>query len=118
MYEFRIRGYKGSLDPYYYNPMEPVDVTVMAVNKSIALFKAQQIVESYIHPDTISMEIRECCSNISEVHPVDEFICSNCGLILRDYNRYEVDEDADPPDENMYEFEIKFCPRCGREVVE
>ena len=118
MYQFKIKGYEGSLDPYYYNPMKPVDVTVFAPNKEIASFNAEKIVGSYIHPDTISMEIRDCCTNDSKVHPVDEFICSKCGLILRDLCRYEVDEDAEPPDENCYEFEVKFCPRCGREVVE
>ena len=55
--------------------------------------------------------------NISKMHPSDEFICSNCGLITRDNCRYEIDEDADG-DETCYEFEIKYCPRCGRKIVE
>lgn len=56
------------------------------------------------------------CTNDSRCHPVDEFICSNCGFITRDCCRYEIDEDADPPDENCYEFEFKYCPRCGSKV--
>ena len=56
------------------------------------------------------------CENISEMHPVDEFICSECGLIMRDLMRYEYDEDKG--DESCYEFEFKYCPRCGRKVVE
>lgn len=56
------------------------------------------------------------CENISDYHPVDEFICSKCGLIMRELQRYEIDEDTD--DENCYEFEFKYCPRCGRKVIE
>ncbi len=55
--------------------------------------------------------------NDSKMHPSDEFICSNCGLITRDNCRYEIDEDADG-DESCYEFEIKYCPRCGRKIIE
>ncbi len=55
--------------------------------------------------------------NDSKMHPSDEFICSNCGLITRENCRYEVDEDADG-DETCYEFEIKYCPRCGRKIIE
>ena len=53
--------------------------------------------------------------NITENHPVDEFICSECGLITRENTRIEIDEDADG-DEVECEFEIKFCPRCGVKV--
>lgn len=53
--------------------------------------------------------------NITENHPVDEFICSECGLITRENTRIEIDEDADG-DEAECEFEIKFCPRCGVKV--
>lgn len=60
----------------------------------------------------------EHCENETEMHPVDEFVCSSCGLIMRDISRWEIDFDADPIDESQIEFEIKFCPRCGRKVVE
>jgi hypothetical protein len=55
------------------------------------------------------------CENLTENHPVDEFICSECGLITRENTRIEIDEDADG-DEAECEFEIKFCPRCGSKV--
>lgn len=54
--------------------------------------------------------------NITKNHPVDEFICSECGLIMRDCCRYEIDEDTDPPDENCYEFKFRYCPRCGIKI--
>lgn len=56
------------------------------------------------------------CENISNCNPVDEFICSKCGLIMRELRRYEIDEDIN--DENCYEFEFKYCPRYGRRVIE
>lgn len=54
--------------------------------------------------------------NDSKMHFSDEFICSHCGLILKENCRYEVDEENG--DETCYEFEIKYCPRCGRKIIE
>lgn len=56
------------------------------------------------------------CKNVSDCHPVDEFICSNCNLIMRDCCRYEIDEDADG-DESCFEFAFRYCPRCGAKVI-
>lgn len=53
--------------------------------------------------------------SISEKHYSDEFICSECGLIMRECCRYEIDEDADG-DESCYGFEFKYCPRCGAKM--
>ena len=52
--------------------------------------------------------------NISKMHPVDEFICSECGAIFRDVPLVVIDEENE--DELYYEFEFKFCPRCGAKV--
>ena len=54
--------------------------------------------------------------NISECNPVDEFICSNCGLIMRDFSQIRTDED----DEYEYccEFEFSYCPKCGYRITE
>jgi hypothetical protein len=52
--------------------------------------------------------------NISQMHPSDEFICENCGLIIRECCRYEINEDDG--DEICYEFPYRFCPRCGMKV--
>lgn len=54
--------------------------------------------------------------NITKRHPVDEFVCSECGIILFDYERLEIDEDED--DESCYEYEFKFCPNCGAKMDE
>lgn len=52
--------------------------------------------------------------NITKQHPVDEFICSECGLVCRDNGRYVYDEWAD--DWSLYEFEFKYCPNCGAKM--
>jgi hypothetical protein len=53
--------------------------------------------------------------SISKLHYSDEFICSECGLIMRECCRYEIDEDADG-DESCYGFEFKYCPNCGAKM--
>ncbi len=53
--------------------------------------------------------------NISNNDPVDEFICSECGLTMRDWIGYKYDDDEC---ENCYAFEFSYCPRCGVEIEE
>lgn len=48
---------------------------------------------------------------MTDMHPVDEFICSECGLILRDLTETRIDEENE--DECYFEFECKYCPNCG-----
>lgn len=59
---------------------------------------------------------RKTCKNITKCHPVDEFICSECGLILQDY--HEIGIDREDGDEYFFEFEIRYCPCCGAKVVD
>jgi len=54
--------------------------------------------------------------NASDMHPTDEFICSECGLIMRDLHRYEYDEDREY--ESCYEYIFSYCPRCGVKIDE
>ena len=50
--------------------------------------------------------------NITDQHPVDQFICSECGAIFEDFSLCKIDEDSG--DKEYYEYELKFCPACGR----
>lgn len=50
------------------------------------------------------------CQNITKENPVDDFVCSKCGLHVHDWIRER--------DEDYYEFELKYCPNCGAKVVE
>ena len=55
-------------------------------------------------------------ANVSDMHPTDEFICSECGIVIRDLCRYEYDEDTE--DESCFEFVVKYCPNCGALIKE
>ena len=48
--------------------------------------------------------------NLSEQHPADEFVCSECGFTTQEFDSYDPEEDA------HYEFIIKFCPNCGADM--
>ena len=68
------------------------------------------------HGNTLALrgkvEVAETCENLNETyHEVDEFICSNCGLHLEDWNRFVTDEYGG---ERYYkEFKLRYCPKCG-----
>lgn len=55
------------------------------------------------------------CKNISELHGVDGFKCSKCGISIVDYVEEKVDENYDV---SYKEYEFKYCPNCGAKVVE
>ena len=48
--------------------------------------------------------------NITDMHPVDEFICSECGINLTEFCGYVPEEDI------MYEYKFKYCPECGAKM--
>lgn len=52
--------------------------------------------------------------NLSAVS--DRFFCEKCGIRLEDCTRVIFDEDAEYTTYQEYEF--KFCPECGRKIVE
>ena len=56
------------------------------------------------------------CTNESEMHPVDGFTCSKCGITIVDYVEEMVDEEE--YDTTYYEYAFKYCPNCGAKVVE
>lgn len=48
--------------------------------------------------------------NVTDINPVDEFICSECGFICKELSGYDKEEDV------HYEYEPKFCPECGAKM--
>lgn len=52
--------------------------------------------------------------NITENNPVDEFVCSKCGIILEDWSRVEIDEDDG--ERTNHEYVFRFCPNCGAKM--
>ena len=59
--------------------------------------------------------VEKTCKNIAEMHPVDGFTCSECGITIVDYVEERVDDDCHA---SYYEYEFKYCPNCGAKVVE
>lgn len=57
------------------------------------------------------------CTNESEYNLVDGFECSNCGIIIENYNEIEIDEDY-PEDRCMKEYAPRYCPNCGRKIID
>ena len=56
------------------------------------------------------------CANLSEFDSIDEFECSNCGIVLSEYQQIEIDEDDG--ERFFYDYRPKYCPNCGRKIVE
>lgn len=52
--------------------------------------------------------------NLSAVS--DRFFCEKCGIRLEDCVKAVYDEEDE--DTKYQEYEFKFCPECGRKVVE
>ena len=55
------------------------------------------------------------CTNLSEFDSIDEFECSNCGIVLSEYQQIEIDEDDGK--RFFYDYRPKYCPNCGRKIV-
>lgn len=45
---------------------------------------------------------------------VDQFICKECGIHLREWSCYKIDEDNG--EEYSYEYSFNYCPNCGRKI--
>lgn len=45
--------------------------------------------------------------NETQMNPVDEFICSECGFTVQDFEGYDNEEEV------YYEFNPHYCPNCG-----
>ena len=56
------------------------------------------------------------CINESEYDSIDEFECSNCGIVLSEYQQVEIDEDDG--ERFFYDYRPKYCPNCGRKIVD
>lgn len=58
----------------------------------------------------------ETCTNESEYDSTEEFRCSNCGFTLVEHKEYAVGEDDG--EEYYFNFKPKYCPNCGRKIVD
>lgn len=58
----------------------------------------------------------ETCTNGSTYDSRDVFKCSNCGFISVDHTGLKIDEDNRA--ESYYCYRPKYCPNCGRKIVD
>lgn len=87
------------------------------VDQALALHNAKNQKRGYYQPKETT------CKNIGDksnpLHEVDQFVCSECRIHLEDQVKIEYDEDFGyPPEKFIYEYTFKFCPNCGKKVVE
>ena len=54
--------------------------------------------------------------NVSPENPVNGFVCLKCGIALEEWRELLIGTDGEVSARGEYEF--KFCPECGRKVVE
>lgn len=66
--------------------------------------------------ERIKIMTNETTRNVSYYNPVDGFVCDKCNISLVDWMRAEYDEELD--DISYYEYEFRYCPHCGRKVVD
>ena len=58
----------------------------------------------------------ETCTNESKYDSIEQFECSNCGFISVDHTELKINEDNG---EELYQvYKPKYCPNCGRKIVE
>lgn len=58
----------------------------------------------------------ETCTNGFDYDSTEEFICSHCGLTLIEYKEYVNGEDDG--EGYYFDFKPKYCPNCGRKIVD
>lgn len=92
--------------------------------------KNQEIIEIPLHfcggkvVEAGGYGFEECktdtCENVGEDYAeFDQFVCSKCGIELQDWHGVERDMDDEFREEvSYYEYTFRFCPHCGRKIVE
>ena len=112
----------GVNDTYRYNKCSMPDSIIFDLNgKNIIISKIfyttslnelQAIIQQCIELGWLE----ETCTNESEYDLNDYFKCSNCGIELGEYRQFEIDEDYG--DRYGHQYRPKYCPNCGRKIID
>ena len=55
-------------------------------------------------------------TNMNKIYSeYDEFICEKCGLHLEDWKKLEPNQYGDI---DCFEYALKYCPNCGRRIIQ
>ena len=58
--------------------------------------------------------MNDVCYNINTGYDEsDEFVCSNCGIQIRGWDRIEPDTNYN---DIVFDYEFNFCPNCGARI--
>jgi hypothetical protein len=85
------------------------DYEAYTINKALLKAIQQQLKE-------LGWLEEETCTNGSNYDSTEEFICSHCGLTLIEYKEYVNGEDDG--EGYYFDFKPKYCPNCGRKIVD
>lgn len=85
------------------------DYDAYTINKALLKAIQQQLKE-------LGWLEEETCTNGSNYDSTEEFICSHCGLTLIEYKEYVNGEDDG--EGYYFDFKPKYCPNCGRKIVD
>lgn len=80
---------------------------------SISVNELMAIIQQCIELGSLE---EETCTNGSDYDSTEEFICSHCGLTLIEYKEYVNGEDDG--EGYYFDFKPKYCPNCGRKIVD
>lgn len=113
----------GVNDTYRYNRCFRVDSIIFDLNgkniivskifHTISLNELQAIIQQCIELGWLE---EETCTNKLEYDSRDVFKCSNCGFIS--VHQTGVKSDEDNRVEFFYSYKPKYCPNCGRKIVD
>lgn len=113
----------GVNDTYRYNRCFRVDsirfdlngknIIVSKIFHTISLNELQAIIQQCIELGWLE---EETCTNKLEYDSRDVFKCSNCGFIS--VHQTGVKSDEDNRVEFFYGYRPKYCPNCGRKIVD
>lgn len=80
---------------------------------SISVNELMAIIQQCIEIGSLE---EETCTNESEYDSTEEFRCSNCGFTLVEHKEYAIGEDDG--EEYYFAYKPKYCPNCGRKIVD
>lgn len=115
----------GVNDTYRYNKCSMPDSIIFDLNgkniiiskifptTTISLNELQAIIQQCIELGWLE---EETCTNKLEYDSRDVFKCSNCGFIS--VHQTGVKSDEDNRVEFFYGYRPKYCPNCGRKIVD
>lgn len=80
---------------------------------SISVNELMAIIQQCIELGSLE---EETCTNVSEYDSTEEFRCSNCGFTLVEHKEYAIGEDDG--EEYYFAYKPKYCPNCGRKIID